>query len=91
LLHELAMIGVGGNSIESVKNNLSLFEVKQWAAYRELRGSFNIGIRIERAAALIASLYVNSKSKYGGFTVYDFMPHEDEPPISLDKAIDTWH
>jgi hypothetical protein len=55
-----------------------------------LRGSFHPGIRVERAAALLAMLFVNSKSKEK-FTLYDFAPHLDEPPISLDDAIEQWN
>ena len=59
-------------------------------AYRNKRGTLNTGMRAEWAAALLATLYANSKSKNGGYTVYDFMPHEEEPPVSLDDAMKTW-
>jgi hypothetical protein len=48
-------------------------------------------MRTERAAGLLAALFVNSKSKNGGFKVWDFTPHEDEPPISIDEAKEKWH
>ena len=49
------------------------------------------GMRIERAAALLASLYANRNSKRGGFSLYDFMPHEEEPELSLDEAMNQWN
>jgi hypothetical protein len=50
----------------------------------------NLGLRIERGSALLSTLYANSKSKNGGYKIYDFMPHEEEPPISLEEAMKTW-
>jgi len=59
-------------------------------AYRKKRGTLNPGMRIERGAALLATLFANSKSKNGGFKIYDFMLHEDEPPATLENAMETW-
>lgn len=61
-----------------------------WTKYRRLRGSLHIGMRVERGAALLATLYANSHSKNGGFKLFDFMPHEEEPPMSLDQAMSEW-
>ncbi|WP_439330940.1 phage tail assembly protein T [Kushneria phyllosphaerae] len=49
-------------------------------------------MRIERGSALLAALYVNAHKKKDAEPVklYDFMPHEDEPAISLDQAIESW-
>lgn len=47
-------------------------------------------MRVERGAALLAALFANSKSKNGGYKIFDFMPHEDEPPIQLDQAMENW-
>ncbi|WP_415818807.1 hypothetical protein [Bordetella tumbae] len=47
-------------------------------------------MRVERAAATIAALYANSHSKNGGYTIYDFMPHESAPAISLEQAMKEW-
>jgi len=54
------------------------------------RGSLNVGMRVERGAALLATLYANSNSKNGGFKVHDFMPHEDEPEVPLEVAMKEW-
>ena len=91
LWHELVLNGVGGKTIEEAQARMTMLEVKKWAAYRAKRGSFNIGRRVERGAALLAALFVNSKTKHGDFDIYDFAPHEDEPPISLEKAKETWN
>lgn len=58
--------------------------------YRQLRGSLNIGMRVERGAALLAALYSNSKTKDGGYLVNDFMPHNPKPMITLEEALETW-
>ena len=48
-----------------------------------------MGMRIEAAMGMLASLYANSKSKIK-FTRYDFMDHEDGPPVSLEAAMEQW-
>ena len=58
--------------------------------YRQLRGSLNIGMRVERGAALLAALYSNSKTKDGGYLVNDFMPHNQRPILSLEEAMEEW-
>lgn len=45
---------------------------------------------MERGAALLATLFANSKSKHGGFRIVDFMPHEEELAIELEQAKDEW-
>ena len=65
-------------------------EFRQWVKYRKLRGSLNVGMRVERSAALLATLYANFKTKNGGYTVYDFMPHDAEKPPSLEQAMESW-
>ncbi|MNC14108.1 hypothetical protein D3C76_713990 [compost metagenome] len=58
--------------------------------YRNKRGSLNWGMRIERGVATLAVLYANVHSKNGGYTLYDFMPHDSEPEISLEQAMESW-
>lgn len=64
-------------------------EARRWMLYRIKRGGFNQSLRVEKAAALLASLYsqVHSKSPP---SIYDFMPHEEEPEITLDEAMRSW-
>lgn len=87
------MCGIGGRTIEEAQSRLSYPEFLQWVAYRRKRGSLHLGMRVERGAALLATLYVNTHKKKGaeGSKIYDFMPHEDEPALSLDDAMEAWH
>jgi hypothetical protein len=58
--------------------------------YRKLRGGFNLGLRVERGSALLAMLYANAHSKNGGYSIFDFMPNMDEPPLTLEQAQERW-
>lgn len=80
------MSGIGGNTIAEAQRNLSYPEFLQWAAYRQKRGSLNIGMRVERGAALLAALYANSKRSKEAETLHlhDFSPYSDQPEITLD-------
>ena len=64
----------------------------RWAAYRRKRGSLNPGLRGDRQAALLALLYVNAHQKKGAtpHALWDFLPFEDEPPITIEHAMETW-
>lgn len=84
------MCGIGGRTIAEAKHRLSYSEFCGWQKYRLKRGSLNIGMRVERGAALLATLYANARSKDGGYKIFDFMPHEEEPPISLEEAMNKW-
>ena len=88
---ELVMHGIGGCTIAEAKERISYPEDLTWLKYRAKRGTLNTGMRVERGAALLATLYANAHSKNGGHRLHDFMPHEDEPPLSLDQALSTWH
>ena len=80
------MNGIGGNTIDEAQHNISYPEFLQWAAYRQKRGSLNIGMRVERGAVLIAALYSNSKRGRDAETlhIHDFSPYSDQPEITLD-------
>lgn len=86
----MVLAGVGGRTIAEAQERISFSEFQQWIKYRKKRGSLNIGMRVERGAALLATLFANSKSKNGGYRLYDFMPHEEEPPIPLEQAMESW-
>jgi len=58
--------------------------------YRNRRGSLHLGMRMERGTALLATLYANTHAKDGGYTIYDFMPHESVPALTLEEAMKTW-
>jgi len=74
------MNGIGGNTIQQVKCNMTLREIRQWAAYRNRRGSLNVGRRVEQAAANTAAFHYNSKIKEECYHIDPLvlMPHEDD-------------
>jgi len=82
----LALSGIGGNSINEVKNNLTRLEILQWAEYRYRRGSLNIGRRVEQAVANMMSIYINSNG--GDVEALELMPHEDDVIISFEDQIE---
>lgn len=45
---------------------------------------------MERAAALLATLYANVHTKDGGYSIYDFMPHDSGKAITLEQALESW-
>tara|TARA_R110000850_G_scaffold245245_3_gene370077 strand:+ start:692 stop:964 length:273 start_codon:yes stop_codon:yes gene_type:complete len=88
LLFELALAGIGGNTVHEVKCNLTLFELRQWAEYRSRRGSLNIGRRVEQAAANIIAMNINKGLKSEDWVEpLDFMPHEDDVVESFESQI----
>lgn len=82
----MALSGIGGNSINEVKNNLTRLEILQWAEYRYRRGSLNIGRRVEQAAANMMSIYINSQG--GEVEAIELMPHEDDVVVSFEDQIE---
>jgi hypothetical protein len=84
------LCGIGGRTIAEAKLRLSHAEFRSWVAFRQKRGSLHVGMRVERGSALLATLYANAHSKAGGHKIFDFMPHLDEPPVSLDEAMKAW-
>ena len=78
------MCGIGGRTIAEAQQRISYPEFVRWAQYRSKRGSLHTGMRVERAAALLATLFANAHSKEGGYKIYDFMPHDEEPELTLD-------
>lgn len=88
MLYELALAGIGGNTIHQVKCNLTLLELRQWAEYRHRRGSLNIGRRIEQAAGNIISFGYNMKVRAEDWIdPLELMPHEDDIVESFESQI----
>lgn len=83
------MCGIGGRTIAEAQQAISYPEFVQWAKYRAKRGSLNLGLRVERGSALLATLYANSKSKNGGYGLHDFAPYHDQPVLTLDD-LEKW-
>lgn len=88
--HELVLCGVGGRTIAEAQHRISYKEFLRWAEYRALRGSLHIGMRVEGGIGMLAAMYANAHSKYGGYSAYDFAPHLEEPEISLEQAMERW-
>lgn len=65
-----------------------------WCQYRKKRGTLNLGLRMDRGFALVTMFQANpardKKLKPEPFTLFDFTPYEDEPPVSMAKAMETW-
>jgi hypothetical protein len=80
------MSGVGGKTIDKAKRSMSYAEFLTWSAYRNKRGSLNTGVRVEQAAAMLAALYASGKTKKP-LNIYDFMPHFEEPPMTLEQMM----
>lgn len=87
MLYELALNGIGGNTIHQVKNNLTMLEIKQWAEYRYRRGSLNTGRRFEQTAASMMSVYMAAVHQHE-IEPLELMPHEDDVEIGFEGQID---
>ena len=87
MLYELALNGIGGNTIHQVKNNLTMLEIKQWAEYGYRRGSLNTGRRFEQTAASMMSVYMAAVHKHE-IEPLELMPHEDDVEIGFEDQID---
>ena len=85
-MFELALNGIGGNSVHQVKTNLTMVEIKQWAEYRYRRGSLNVGRRVEQAVANMMAIYINSQG--GDIEALELMPHEDDVIVSFEDQIE---
>lgn len=89
MLFELALAGIGGNTIHQVKNNLTMLEINQWAEYRQRRGSLNIGRRVEQASANIIAMNINKGLKHENWLEpLEFMPNEDDVIESFEDQIE---
>ena len=88
MLFELALAGIGGNTVHQVKTNLTMVEISQWAVYRQRRGSLNIGRRVEQAAANIIAMNINKGLKGEDWVEpLEFMPNEDDVEVGFEEQI----
>ncbi|ATX89005.1 TPA: phage tail protein [Klebsiella aerogenes] len=87
------MNGIGGRTIAEAQERMSRREFLVWLKYREKYGQFNLMMRTEWGASLVASVLANVNKAKGSpiFKVSDFAPHINEPPISLEDAMNSWH
>ncbi|WLG14638.1 hypothetical protein Q6344_04700 [Psychrobacter cibarius] len=90
MLFELALAGIGGNTVHQVKTNLTMVEISQWAVYRQRRGSLNIGRRVEQAAANIIAMNINKGLKVEDWVEpLEFMPNEDDVVVSFEDQVES--
>ncbi|WP_369826767.1 phage tail protein [Pantoea sp. ICBG 1758] len=91
--------GIGGKTIAEAKESLSRPEYQLWALYRHKYGSLNAGLRTEWSGGVVASVIANAHRDPAKplFQPTDFTQHFSEPepdddgPISLEDAMNTWH
>jgi hypothetical protein len=69
------LAGIGGRTVAEAKAALQYGEFLDWLTYRNMRGNFNIGSRLESGVALLAWLVNNGLG--GKATQRDYMPHAD--------------
>lgn len=66
-----------------------MMEIKQWAEYRQRRGSLNIGRRVEQASANIIAMNINKGLKHENWVEpLEFMPNEDDVIESFEDQIE---
>ena len=85
------LAGIGGRTIAEAQERLSYAEFLSWKAFREKRGELHFGLRLDRNIGLFLAMYANTHSKNGGYSRFDFSPFEDEPELTLEEAMETWH
>lgn len=89
IFFELALNGIGGNTINEVKNNLSMYEVNQWSEYRQRRGSLNTGRRVEQTVANIGTIFLNKEIQNSEdyLEPLQLMPYEDNVVETFEDSI----
>lgn len=83
------MNGIGGSTIAEARQRLSYREFMTWVKFRRKRGSLHPGMRAEQGFSMLAAMYANAHWK-GEWRQYDFAPHMDESPVSLEDAMEQW-
>ena len=74
--HELVAAGIGGKSVAEAKRRISQREFVRWLMYRKKHGTFDMGYRIDRAAAIICSTVAQGK-----VAPDKFMPRYEEDEV----------
>ncbi len=71
--------GIGGQTVEEAKFNMSHVEFLDWVAYANTKGTLNLGIRMEYGLAMVCYLLTRGfklkKESGAAFQVHDFLPH----------------
>ena len=81
----MVLNGIGGCTIAEAKSNITNAEVSHWVAFRNKRGSFFTGRRIEQGFGNLIATYLGSKGAKD-VKAQSFMPHEEQPQeMSLEE------
>lgn len=76
------LAGVGGRTVAEAKERVSYAEFLDWMEYRERRGTFNLGMRME---FLMARLSTQVSQGLGGKTTFDeILRHHDTYDAECD-------
>jgi len=76
--------GIGGRTIAEAKANLTYNEALSWMAYFERSGTANLGLRMERGVALLATILNNVHGGKANFD--DFLPKRGEPEEEVEAS-----
>ena len=76
--------GIGGRTIAEAKANLTYNEALSWMAYLEQSGTANLGLRMERGFALLATILNNVHGGKANFD--DFLPKRGEPEEGVEAS-----
>lgn len=79
------LAGIGGQTVAEAKERVQYAEFMDWMTYIRMRGSLNIGNRLESGFALIA--FMINRAAGGTADQRDFMPHADAPVASLSDVM----
>ena len=80
------MNGVGGRTIAEAKQRLGYDEYLIWAKYRQERGSFNVGRRVEQAVGYLSYITDAMNSpRTSKINIADYMPNE--PKKSEEQSL----
>ena len=86
--HELVLNGVGGRTVQEAMANVQYSEYIDWIKYKRMRGGLDVGHRMDRGMALIASkfaAYMKVKFTDGSSpSPNDFTYYPDDRP---DKGV----
>lgn len=89
--------GVGGRTIEEAKLRISGAEFDQWVKYRQIYGSLNPVVAVDRSVGRLS--YIMQAAHGGKGKYHDFVPQyeltadEDEPvdaDANLAQAMKEW-
>lgn len=83
---DLIGIGVGGGTLDELRENLTASELSLWIQKQQRDGPVNLGVRIDRGFALIAYMIYSALPGTGPRkTMADFMPPWYQKPQSQPR------